>query len=176
MVAPMACSNSELLASAGRNVTISSPTHTTRFSGDHVEQSRTELAGVEATAFAIADNRTAELAEWEEDKLAQVLQSLKVEDADLLAATGYDDAEVDKMVGAEVTEDEVPEPPADDLFGIVGRNQIVRELSFKLFVFILGLTCMRGTNRNSFLFLQQWLHQAYLHILLEVHPCIPSCD
>jgi site-specific DNA-methyltransferase (adenine-specific) len=76
---------------------------------------RTELAGVEATAFAIADNRTAELAEWEEDKLAQVLQSLKVEDADLFAATGYDDAEVDKMVEAEVTEDEVPEPPADPI-------------------------------------------------------------
>jgi filamentous hemagglutinin len=39
---------SELLASAGRNVTISSPTHTTRFSGEHVEQSRTELAGIGA--------------------------------------------------------------------------------------------------------------------------------
>jgi hypothetical protein len=76
---------------------------------------RTELAGVEATAFAIADNRTAELAEWEEDKLSQVLQSLKVEDADLLAATGYDAAEVDKMSKAEVTEDEVPEPPAEPI-------------------------------------------------------------
>jgi site-specific DNA-methyltransferase (adenine-specific) len=76
---------------------------------------RTELAGVEATAFAIADNRTAELAEWEEDKLSQVLQSIKVEDADLLAATGYDAAEVDKMSKAEVTEDEVPEPPAEPI-------------------------------------------------------------
>jgi DNA modification methylase len=76
---------------------------------------RTELAGVEATAFAIADNRTAELAEWEEDKLSQVLQSLKVEDADLLAATGYDAAEVDKMSKAEVTDDEVPEPPAEPI-------------------------------------------------------------
>jgi len=76
---------------------------------------RTELAGVEATAFAIADNRTAELAEWDEDGLANVLQSLKVEDADLLAATGYDAAEVDKMSKAEVTEDEVPEPPAEPI-------------------------------------------------------------
>lgn len=80
-----------------------------------IEVTRTELTGSAATAFAIADNRTAELAEWEEDKLAQVLQSLKVEDADLFAATGYDDAEVDKMVGAEVTQDEVPEPPADPI-------------------------------------------------------------
>ena len=91
---------------------------------------RTELAGVEATAFAIADNRTAELAEWEEDKLAQVLQSLKVEDADLLAATGYDAAEVDKMSKAEVTEDEVPEPPAEPItkagdLWILGEHRVL---------------------------------------------------
>jgi ParB-like chromosome segregation protein Spo0J len=45
---------------------------------------RTELAGVEATAFAIADNRTAELAEWEEDKLNAVLKSLQDEGFDLV--------------------------------------------------------------------------------------------
>lgn len=39
---------SELLASAGRHVTIASPTHTTRFTGAHAQQSRTELAGVGA--------------------------------------------------------------------------------------------------------------------------------
>jgi site-specific DNA-methyltransferase (adenine-specific) len=91
---------------------------------------RTELAGVEATMFAIADNRTAELAEWEEDKLSQVLQSLKVEDADLLAATGYDAAEVDKMSKAEVTEDEVPEPPAEPItkagdLWILGEHRVL---------------------------------------------------
>lgn len=49
---------------------------------------RTELAGVEATMFAIADNRTAELAEWEEDKLNAVLKSLQDEGVDL-ADLGY---------------------------------------------------------------------------------------
>jgi hypothetical protein len=44
---------------------------------------RTELAGVEATAFAIADNRTAELAEWE-DSLNDVLKSLQDEGVDLV--------------------------------------------------------------------------------------------
>jgi len=39
---------SELLASAGRNLTISSPTHSTGFSGEHVQQNRTELAGLGA--------------------------------------------------------------------------------------------------------------------------------
>ena len=40
---------------------------------------RTDLAGVQATAFGIADNRSAELAEWDE-KLGDVLASLKAED------------------------------------------------------------------------------------------------
>ena len=48
---------------------------------------RTELAGVEATAFAIADNRTAELAEWD-DSLNDVLKSLQDEGVDL-ADLGY---------------------------------------------------------------------------------------
>jgi ParB family chromosome partitioning protein len=48
---------------------------------------RTDLAGVEATAFAIADNRTAELAEWE-DSLNDVLKSLQDEGVDL-ADLGY---------------------------------------------------------------------------------------
>ena len=36
--------STELLASAGRNVTSSSPTHTTSFNGRYVNQSGTELA------------------------------------------------------------------------------------------------------------------------------------
>ena len=72
---------------------------------------RTELAGVEATAFAIADNRTAELAEWEEDGLAKVLESLKVEDADLLAATGFDPNEFSKPT----TETIIPDSQAKEI-------------------------------------------------------------
>jgi hypothetical protein len=34
---------------------------------------RTDLAGVEATAFAIADNRTAELAQWDPEALSALL-------------------------------------------------------------------------------------------------------
>ena len=47
-----------------------------------IQITRTELAGVEATAFAIADNRTAELAEWD-DSLTDVLKSLSEEGFDL---------------------------------------------------------------------------------------------
>jgi len=68
-----------------------------------IEITRTTLQGVEATAFAIADNRTAELAEWD-DKLSDVLKSLK--DADFpLDATGFDEKEIDKLIN-EAKEDQ----------------------------------------------------------------------
>lgn len=75
----------------------------------------TELEGAEATAYAIADNRTAELAEWDEAALTAVLQSLEHEDAALLEAAGFDQRDLDKLMAqnaGEVIEDEAPEPPA----------------------------------------------------------------
>jgi len=58
---------------------------------------RTELAGVEATAFAIADNRTAELAEWD-DNLGEVLQSLASDGYDL-SKIGFDQSDLDRLIG-----------------------------------------------------------------------------
>jgi ParB-like chromosome segregation protein Spo0J len=55
---------------------------------------RTSLKGAEATAYAIADNRTAELAEWDDDALAQTLAALQIEDEELAKATGFNDAEI----------------------------------------------------------------------------------
>ena len=83
-----------------------------------VKAVRTGLEGAEATAFAIADNRTAELAEWDESALQQQLAAIAIEDEELLAATGYDEKELARLAVAaapEVTEDEVPEPPADPI-------------------------------------------------------------
>jgi ParB-like chromosome segregation protein Spo0J len=68
---------------------------------------RTELAGVEATAFAIADNRTAELAEWE-DSLSDVIKSLLtagVASDDI----GFNQMEIDEMMEADAIMDEVDE-------------------------------------------------------------------
>jgi DNA modification methylase len=77
---------------------------------------RTALKGAEATAYAIADNRTAELAEWDDDALAQTLAALQIEDEELAKATGFDDADIDAMLAPDdVTEDEVPEPPVDPI-------------------------------------------------------------
>jgi ParB-like chromosome segregation protein Spo0J len=51
---------------------------------------RTDLKGPEATAYAIADNRTAELADWDEEALAKTLASLQIADEELMLATGFD--------------------------------------------------------------------------------------
>lgn len=81
---------------------------------------RTDLTGIDATAFAIADNRTAELASWDDDALTQTLVALQNdEEYDHLVA-GFSDDEiqslVDDVIGTpEVVEDEVPEPPADPI-------------------------------------------------------------
>jgi ParB-like chromosome segregation protein Spo0J len=56
---------------------------------------RTQLEGVEATMFAIADNRTAELAEWE-DSLAEVLQKLQADGHDL-SQIGYEPLDIDAL-------------------------------------------------------------------------------
>jgi DNA modification methylase len=97
---------------------------------------RTELNGADATAYAIADNRTAELAEWDDEILAATLNGLALEEG-LLEAAGYDEeelaamlAEIDDAAVGEVTEDEVPEPPADPItkpgdLWILGRHRVL---------------------------------------------------
>jgi len=79
---------------------------------------RSGLTGSDRTAYAIADNRTAELAEWDDAALAEQLSALAIDDAELLAAAGYDPGELEALAdavvgGGEVVEDEAPEPPAD---------------------------------------------------------------
>jgi DNA modification methylase len=77
---------------------------------------RSTLSGADATAYAIADNRTAELAEWDDDALAQTLAALQIEDEALALDTGFDAKDIDALLAPdEVTEDEVPEPPADPI-------------------------------------------------------------
>jgi hypothetical protein len=61
----------------------------------HIAAVRSELRGVEARAFAIADNRTGELAEWDAEELAAQLE--EIEDA----AAGID------MARLEITNEEL---------------------------------------------------------------------
>ena len=73
---------------------------------------RTELVGVDATAFAIADNRSAELAEWE-DSLADVLKALAKADVDL-AELGFDENALSKISSDLVGDPEIDAEPQLD--------------------------------------------------------------
>jgi ParB-like chromosome segregation protein Spo0J len=58
----------------------------------------TQLKGSDAIAYAIADNRTAELADWDDDVLAAQLNGLLADDPDLLNAAGFSEEELMKML------------------------------------------------------------------------------
>lgn len=71
-----------------------------------------ELDDEKAAALAIALNRTGELAEWNEQKLSELLGAITEES--LLAATGFDDKELRKLVANVNMEDFNKEAPAED--------------------------------------------------------------
>jgi ParB-like chromosome segregation protein Spo0J len=74
---------------------------------------RTPLKGSEATAYAIADNRSSELAEWDETGLAEQLRALQSEDFDL-DAVGYTDGELQSLI------DGLAMPNDSDLAAAIG--------------------------------------------------------
>jgi DNA modification methylase len=91
-----------------------------RLGWDSIECVKTDLKGSDAIAYAIADNRTAELAEWDSDILAAQLSGLLTDDEALANAAGFSAEEIEAMLSdlaepTEIDEDEVPEPPVDPI-------------------------------------------------------------
>ena len=78
---------------------------------------QTDLQGSEATAYAIADNRTAELADWDESVLAASLSSLADVDETWLSDLQFSEKEIAELVAStqeqEIIEDEVPDLTTD---------------------------------------------------------------
>jgi DNA modification methylase len=85
---------------------------------DEIDVAVTDLDPAHAQAFGIADNRTAELAEWDTDVLGELLEGM---DRDLVDILSIDDIELpDSLDGGEHGEgltdpDEIPEPPIDPI-------------------------------------------------------------
>ena len=76
---------------------------------------RTDLKGAEAIAYAIADNRSAELAEWDNELLSTQLKELDGGGFEI-ESMGFDSDELTEIILSEETngltdEDEIPEPP-----------------------------------------------------------------
>ena len=79
---------------------------------------KTGLVASEATAFSIADNRTAELGEWDDELLALQLSALNHEDSTLLNDVAFTSEELASLLSNsqdEVIEDdkETFDPPSD---------------------------------------------------------------
>lgn len=76
---------------------------------DEIDAVRTDLEGTDATAFALADNRTSELAEWDSEVLTRTLRALDELDFDL-ASIGFDDFDLTLPPAEGLTDpDEIPE-------------------------------------------------------------------
>ena len=102
----------------------------------HIAVVRVEDTHAEASAYAIADNRTSDLAGWDDGVLAEILEELRDEDAELAAATGYSERDIDRMLrvrsrsAAEVSEAEPgglpakPETRVGDLW-TMGRHRLL---------------------------------------------------
>jgi len=72
---------------------------------------RLSLQGSERKLFAIADNRTGELADWDTPKLKEILDELHAEDLDL-SSLGFSARELRRLLKAErEREDALPEAP-----------------------------------------------------------------
>jgi DNA modification methylase len=81
-----------------------------------------DVTDSQAAALSIALNRTAELAEWDEQALATMLNSLQAEGFDV-GDIGFDDAELAALLDGldiepggsdpDLEQDEIPEPPAE---------------------------------------------------------------
>jgi hypothetical protein len=73
-----------------------------------------------AKAFALADNRTAELGGYDDEALAAMVAEVGAVDMELLGAAGYSEADLEALLGhasapppALSDPDDVPDPPAD---------------------------------------------------------------
>ena len=74
----------------------------------HIAAAKTNLDTAEAVAYGIADNKTAELAEWEDDTLRDLMDALP---DDLKLTTGF---EVDEIDGLEIDASAFPSLSDED--------------------------------------------------------------
>jgi hypothetical protein len=92
---------------------------------------RSELSASELIAYGIADNRTSELATWNDDVLAASLKALQSEDAELFAATAFTDAELDQLFDPDLpdpTPNSEPELESDHLIEIRCSAPVLHEI------------------------------------------------
>jgi ParB family chromosome partitioning protein len=95
-----------------------------RLGWDSIDCVRTDLKGSDAIAYAIADNRTSELAEWDSDVLAAQLNGLLTDDEALANAAGFSAEEIEAML-SQFDIDEIAPPELAD-----GDREPFRQMTF----------------------------------------------
>jgi DNA modification methylase len=105
-----------------------------------------DLTPEQVKAFRIADNKTAEYAEWNFELLAQEMEELKLADYDL-SLTGFDMSEAEKLMD-ELHKDDEPEDDEFDVDAALPENPITHKGD----VWLLGkhrLVCGDSTNEQD---------------------------
>ncbi len=83
----------------------------------YIARARTHLTGAAAMRWAIADNRTAELADWDQDELDRQIDEISTSLADFdLADIGFDDKQLDALMAGDAkgAHGFAPAPPPKD--------------------------------------------------------------
>lgn len=97
---------------------------------------RSPLRGAQAVAYAIADNRTAELAAWDDDVLAQSLAGLRG-DLELFETTGFTESESDFLIDLVASQGESETSGETD-----GRPQMRKSKTIRLLVTSDNIKCI----------------------------------
>lgn len=84
----------------------------------HIWVIRTTLDSYNKAAYAIADNRSGELAVWDNDVLTKTLLALRDEDFEL-DAIGFDDIDMKKLLGEEVPREDEEKEDYKSMFEVV---------------------------------------------------------
>lgn len=85
---------------------------------------RTELEGDAAKAFAIADNRTAELADWDGPALYEAIKALKFSEPEIASVLEFDDKELERLAGITLSEHDTDAEEAE----LVGGDRSIYDL------------------------------------------------
>jgi ParB-like chromosome segregation protein Spo0J len=84
----------------------------------HINIVRTDLMSSDAAAYAIADNRTSDLSDWDEEALARQLDELRAEGMNL-ADLGFDQREVRKLLDDSLAPGDTPGADVEERWLVV---------------------------------------------------------
>lgn len=105
-----------------------------------------EMTDAKRRAFAIADNKTADIADWDFPKLKEVLEELRSEDIDI-KNLGFSDEEIRRLI--------LDEDDGENVVPEVDNTSVVTQLGD---LYVLGnhrLLCGNSRNRDSVMLLTE---------------------